>query len=1101
MMRLFFTIILLILVLSPLFTAAQNPPQYYWYYYVIDRDKPIGASTTLLYDKKGLPNIAYCRPEERTGVKLARYDGTAWKVQEVDRRGSGRVVMALDGADVPHIIYHTDGGGKVKHALYNGQQWSVTTIDSTLNAGSYYGNAIQVDAKGRVHICYVTRYRDTGFDQMTYAFLDSGRLSPGQRIDNAGINGKWCSLTLDAQQRPCLAYYSFVGDLAFGYLENGRWKLEHVDNDGSLDNQGFYPSIQRDMQNNFLISFQSHTPGRVRLARGRPHAWSIEDITAANWMTFSTPNPLALDKQGNPYVAFYDLPNGDLKLAYKLGDQWTIITVDSVGKVGESAALAFNPDGLPAISYYDSTRGYLRFAVASLTPPPDTDQDGVPDYLELAYGTRSNDVDSDDDGLSDGEEDINRNGLAESYETDPKNPDTDKDGILDGVERGRVSGVVPPPGIQGTDAAIFRGDADPSTKTNPLLADTDGDGLKDGSEDKNTNGRVEVDEPDPNNRDTDADGLSDGLEVQRGMSPLDLDSDDDGLADNQEDKNLNGKVDNNETDPAQTDTDDDSLPDGLEIGATQPVADPDGPGKLLATDPSKFRRDADPSTTTDPNHVDTDADHLKDGNEDKNRNGRFDAAETDPLNADTDGDKLPDGGEIFAGTNPLDRDTDDDGLADGVENANYNSTVDLGETSPQIFDSDDDGVSDGLESGLASGMPDPDGNGPLLGTDLRVFLPDADPKTNSQPLLWDTDNDGLSDGEEDANHNGAVDSGETHFLATDTDTDGLSDGDEISFKSDPYNPGSKAPVILLFKDKFLDSGLQGWTVFDEGKIEAPSDWLAYNGALIQTSNIWGGETSANEDDPHKPGTYIALNNLIGTNCKITFTLRSGDDDELGLMFHYQDRQNYYRFSMNAGQRYRRLTKLVNGQASVIATQEFSYRRDQDYEIKVFVAEGRIQVYLENRRVFDIKDRDLKAGSIAFYCWKNAGAGFRDLSVTGQGQPVTVDGQAPANTDQVSLNFALSPAYPNPTSGPSIFMLQTPRPAFIKYEIFDLLGRSVRVIEKIHEKSGALPLVWDGHDERDHLAPTGIYFMCLRIADVRDQTRVLWQTIKKIQLVR
>jgi Ca-activated chloride channel family protein len=46
---------------------------------------------------------------------------------------------------------------------------------------------------------------------------------------------------------------------------------------------------------------------------------------------------------------------------------------------------------------------------------------------------------------------------------------------------------------------------------------------------------------------------------------------------------------------------------------------------------------------TDPNNPDTDGDGLRDGQEDRNANGKVDAGETDPNDPDTDGDGLPDG--------------------------------------------------------------------------------------------------------------------------------------------------------------------------------------------------------------------------------------------------------------------------------------------------------------------------------------------------------------------------------------------------------------------------------------------------------------------------
>ncbi len=128
---------------------------------------------------------------------------------------------------------------------------------------------------------------------------------------------------------------------------------------------------------------------------------------------------------------------------------------------------------------------------------------------------------------------------------------------------------------------------------------------------------------------------------------------------------------------------------------------------------------------------------------------------------DADGDGLSYDLEINGCTSPYDADTDDDGIPDGVEDANQNGTLDSDETDPCSPDTDMDGIQDGTEAGFFEPVPDPDGDGPLLGTDPAVFIADEDPLTSTDPLNDDTDRDGLLDGEEDMNYNGRVDAGET----------------------------------------------------------------------------------------------------------------------------------------------------------------------------------------------------------------------------------------------------------------------------------------------------------------------------------------------------
>ena len=204
--------------------------------------------------------------------------------------------------------------------------------------------------------------------------------------------------------------------------------------------------------------------------------------------------------------------------------------------------------------------------------------------------------DTDNDGLRDGEEDTNRNGIAETGETNAVNPDTDGDTMPDGFEiRHQLNPFNP-------------GDA---------AEDSDRDGL--------LNREEFIFKTDPKNTDSDSDGINDVNEAKGAnkTSPIDSDSDDDGITDGNEDINHDGITQTNETHPTRFDTDSDGLSDGQEIGLAQPQS--------KGTDMKKFKPDVDPLSKTGPLTMDTDADKISDGNEDKNKNGSFDCGETSPL--------------------------------------------------------------------------------------------------------------------------------------------------------------------------------------------------------------------------------------------------------------------------------------------------------------------------------------------------------------------------------------------------------------------------------------------------------------------------------------
>nr|WP_321401318.1 carboxypeptidase regulatory-like domain-containing protein [uncultured Desulfobacter sp.] len=123
--------------------------------------------------------------------------------------------------------------------------------------------------------------------------------------------------------------------------------------------------------------------------------------------------------------------------------------------------------------------------------PADQDGDTLSDFDELRLMYNPADGDMDDDGIMDGNEDLDADGIVGWLETDPRNWDTDNDGISDGTEIGLATAQLP------ADADGFIADMDPTSTTNPLNWDTDGDGLSDGQEDTNANGRVDEGESDP----------------------------------------------------------------------------------------------------------------------------------------------------------------------------------------------------------------------------------------------------------------------------------------------------------------------------------------------------------------------------------------------------------------------------------------------------------------------------------------------------------------------------------------------------------------------------------------------------------------------------
>ena len=337
----------------------------------------------------------------------------------------------------------------------------------------------------------------------------------------------------------------------------------------------------------------------------------------------------------------------------------------------------------------------------------DRDNDFLADPLEMGLATYDpRDMDTDDDGLYDGEEYWHPIWHTEGWScggrdttvvitmTDPgvdnQSRDTDRDGwtvglsyyFHDGFEAGRTAGIATDAGTTpptpGTDDDPIIWDADGTANSDPRYHDTDFDGL------------WEFDE------DTDYDGDDADVGVGNTESdPWDADTDDDALFDSYEVDYFGVAM------AINCDTDSDMLPDGLELGALFEM-----PRELQA-----FWMW--PGTTT--------AEYSDYTNWTNQAGGSACGLYTYP-NPNPNLDTIDDGAY---NTDPADDDTDDDGLTDGEEDNDYdghrdgNSPFDLtsdwnsgagpGETDPNEWDTDRGGEDDNTEVAA--------GDDPLLYTD------------------------------------------------------------------------------------------------------------------------------------------------------------------------------------------------------------------------------------------------------------------------------------------------------------------------------------------------------------------------------------------------
>jgi hypothetical protein len=189
---------------------------------------------------------------------------------------------------------------------------------------------------------------------------------------DAGDAESFNSITIGTDGLPIISYYGF----AFGSA--GWLKVAKCGNPSCSSNNtiaimgppqiGMYSSIAIGTDGFPIISCYDSTNYDLIALK-----CSIPDCSGGN--TRSTVDSagvvgqhtsITIGTDGLPFISYYDSTNSDLKVA-KCGNAAcssgnTLSTVDSTGIVGQYTSVTIGADGFPVISYYDGTNGNLKIA-------------------------------------------------------------------------------------------------------------------------------------------------------------------------------------------------------------------------------------------------------------------------------------------------------------------------------------------------------------------------------------------------------------------------------------------------------------------------------------------------------------------------------------------------------------------------------------------------------------------------------------------------------------------------------------------------------------------------------------------------------------------
>jgi hypothetical protein len=206
---------------------------------------------------------------------------------------------------------------------------------------------------------------------------------------------------------------------------------------------------------------------------------------------------------------------------------------------------------------------------------------------------------------------------------------------------------------------------------------------------------------------------------------------------------------------------------------------------------------------------------------------------------------------------------------------------------------------------------------------------------------------------------------------------------------------------LLLREDFGPNALDRYTIVDEGTSSGPSVWSVLAGAIVQTSNIYGGSTAG--ASPEKPGTLAIAKDSAGwANVRVRATFSSAADDAIGVVFRFVDRDNYYRVSLDRERSYRRLIKKAGGAVTVLWEDGGNYDTGRSYGLAIDAFGDHLVGHLDGVPLFNVRDADLATGAVGFYCWANVGARFEALEIESLDADPVLWAAAFTNLDEIEI---------------------------------------------------------------------------------------------------
>tara|TARA_B100000683_G_scaffold114260_1_gene112407 strand:- start:51 stop:2861 length:2811 start_codon:yes stop_codon:yes gene_type:complete len=663
-------------------------------------------------------------------LKHAVYDGQSWSRSVIDTASAGSqyrfVELQIDSNDHLHVA-HWVTGDYLHYRVYDGSSWNLNYTTSNVDS---YGVSLALNSLNHAHIAFSTPgYVCSGLKLAYYNPSNSAftTINPDS-TSTSQYNGCYPSVGIDSNDAVHITYRDHSNS-RHNYItnESGPWDKYQLSNTKS---PGYYTDLAVESNDDIFIVHRN-TDG-IRHASGTPGGtWSQGSVYSNNGEETS----LSLDVNDNPHVIHWHSSTDDLMYSKRsTAGSWTTVTVDGgPDDTGRRNAVTIDHNHQIHVAYADVGNKQLKYATvatglvndytidvqfgnfssATATVLSDTEM-----YVTTPAASSAGDVAL---GLWDSEGNYQPLNLSYTY-TDAN--DLDNDGIensQDDCPNLAGNSTIDKLGCPDYDGDGYSNTGDAFPQDSNEYLDSDNDGVGDNS-DAFPNDPSET-------TDSDNDGVGDNADTFPNDPTETNDSDSDGVGDNADDF----PNDSSET----VDSDGDGVGDNSDVFPNNPYEWRDSDGDGVGDNADAFPNDSTETTDSDGDGVGDNSDHFPDNayeSRDSDGDGVGDNADVFPNDAtetsDSDGDGYGDNSDDLP-NNPNEwQDSDGDGIGDNS---------DLYPNDPSKgADSDGDGTDDSVDAfpNDANETQDSDGDG--VGDNADVF-----PSDPSESV--DSDGDGVGD--------------------------------------------------------------------------------------------------------------------------------------------------------------------------------------------------------------------------------------------------------------------------------------------------------------------------------------------------------------------